>query len=193
MAKNRFFPLIGLCLLLSAQSAHAEPFTLAPTGCDFQITFPEKPYRSEKCDEVGARCYAVNNFTRVFDLHTTVNFRITCNPSPEGALERYSGETLKTVLKGMIDNNTITEYDLHFNESEKTKLASLTGTGKVGLTPMIYTAQIWVGPNSLFTMEGELIGKGSTEADDLFAGIISSIRTKEAEKDASEAEAKPEE
>ncbi len=94
---------------------------------------------------------------------------------------------MKTVLKGMVGKGIASDFDLHYSEYEKAKAASLTGVGEVGVSPMIYTAHIWVGPNSLFTLEGELIGHGDEKADNLFAQILSSIQIPEiAESDAKE-------
>jgi hypothetical protein len=178
--------LIALCILLFPAPSHAEDeegYTWSPEHCDFRVVFPEQPYETRKCSEEKPQCHKVTSFTQVYDMHTTINFRVTCNPSPEGALERYSGETLKTVLKGMIDEHTVPEYELHFMENEGAKIASLTGSGITGRTPMIYTAQIWVGSQSVFTLEGELIGKGNEKSDNLFAEIISSIEIKKQKED----------
>lgn len=198
MKKLAFIAFITACLITPSAFAKEKDeevllkgtekeagYNLDLKACDFLVTFPEKPYIAQKCKENSSTtCYKMYNFTKVFKTKTTVNFRVTCNPAPEGAMERYSGATMKTVLKGMIDNQTITKHETNFTESEYAKIATLTGEGQTGLSPMIYTSQIWIGPESLLTVEGELIGEEYGDAGELFVEILSSIKSKaeEAEK-----------
>ncbi|NCC21664.1 MAG: hypothetical protein EOM26_04280 [Alphaproteobacteria bacterium] len=178
--------LAGAALLFAAlfvpTSAHAEEknagHTWSPEVCDFAVTFPEAPYASRKCPD-GRRCYEASNFTKVFGMHSTVNFRVTCNKAEPGMFERYDGGSMKAVLRGMADANGLANSNAGFQEYDDAKVASLTGTGQVGRTPMIYAAQLWIGESSVFTIEGELIGEDAGPADALFSDVISSIRRKD--------------
>ncbi len=180
-------------VLLYALPAHAQegkqkppreptplPHTYQPENCGFAIDFPEAPYTSRKCPEEN-RCYAVTNYTQVFGMRTTVNFRVTCNPAGADMYERADRETMIAVLRGLVDKEMIEEYNIHFSESEGAKLAGLSGTGTAGRDGMIYTAQVWIGKDSVLTVEGELIGATHDPADSMFADILGSIRIAEPE------------
>lgn len=154
-----------------------EDFTFGPDFCDFDITFPEAPAVAQKC--VNDQCYEVNSYTMVYDLQTTVDVSVTCNPSTPADYKRYSEAVMKTALYGMIDNRNLKTHDIKFSQREKTKTAALTGEGITGSEEKIYTGQIWVGPNSVFTIQAELVGRAHAVADKSFGDILSSITEKE--------------
>jgi hypothetical protein len=164
-----------LCVAATNAAAQEKPYRYAPAHCDFTVTFPEEPYTTRKCAEESGRCHEVKSFTRVYSMHTTVNFRITCNASPPEMFERYNAATMDAVLRGMVDGDIVDDYETAFTVHDDVKIASLTGTGEVGRAPVIYAAQIWIGENSVFTLEGELIGQAHADSDRLFADIIASI------------------
>ena len=62
----------------------------------------------------------------------------------------------------------------------KAKVASLSGSGKTGLNENIYVAELWIGRNSVFTIEAELIGEHHESADQAFGSILQSVGLKDA-------------
>ncbi len=158
--------------------APADPKRFAPDFCDFEITFPEKPTIANKCLPDG-KCYDVNSYIMVYDLHTTVDVSVTCNPSTPANYTRYTDQVMKAALTGMIDERNLDNHDIQFRQMDKVKNASLTGTGMTGREEKIYTAQLWIGPNSVFTVQAELIGGAHEQADKAFRDILSSIKVKD--------------
>lgn len=152
-------------------------FRFAPDFCDFEITFPETPAVARKC--VENKCFEVHSYTMVYDLQTTVDVTATCNPSTPEDYDRYNEQVLKAALYGMVDNRNLTSHDIKFSQREKTRQASITGTGLTGSQEKIYTGQLWVGPNSVFTVQAELVGTAHDKADKSFGDILSSIKTKD--------------
>lgn len=152
-------------------------FRFAPDFCDFEITFPETPSIAQKC--VDGQCYEVHSYTMVYDLQTTVDITATCNPSTPENYARYNEQVLKAALFGMVDNRSLTSHDINFEQQEKVRSASITGTGITGTQEKIYTGQLWVGPNSVFTVQAELVGAAHEVGDKSFGDILSSIKTKE--------------
>lgn len=150
----------------------------APDFCDFEITFPETPVIAEKCI-AESQCYEVNSYTMVYGMQSTVDVSATCSPSTPENYKRYTDHVMKAALYGMIDSRNLTEHDIKFNQLEKTKSASITGTGITGSNEKIYTGQLWVGPNSVFTVQAELVGGAHEVADKSFADILGSIKIKE--------------
>lgn len=152
-------------------------FRFAPDFCDFEITFPETPAVAQKC--VEGTCFGVHSYTMVYDLQTTVDVTATCNPSTPEDYARYNEQVLRAALFGMIDNRNLTSHETNFDQQEKVRSASITGTGTTGTQEKIYTGQLWVGPNSVFTVQAELVGAAHEIADKSFGDILSSIKTKE--------------
>lgn len=151
----------------------------APDFCDFEITFPEAPVVQQKCIPDGG-CFEVNSYTMVYDLQTTVDVTVTCNPSTPDAYEQYNEAVMKAALAGMIENKNLTSHEVRYQtlKDEKVKNAALTGAGMTGRSEKIYSGQLWIGPNSVFTVQAELIGSAHVDADESFRDILSSIKTK---------------
>ncbi len=151
----------------------------APDFCDFEITFPEPPVVQQKCLPDGG-CFDVNSYTMVYDLQTTVDVTVTCNPSTPDAYEEYNEGVMKAALSGMIDNKNLTSHEVRYQtlKDQKVKNAALTGAGITGRSEKIYSGQLWIGPNSVFTVQAELIGSAHTDADKSFRDILASIKTK---------------
>ena len=154
-------------------------YRFAPDFCDFEVTLPETPVIMKKCIP-DSGCFDVNSYTMVYDLQTTVDISVTCNPSTPEAYERYNEAVMKAALAGMVENKSLSTHEVRFDEmkEEKVKSAALTGTGVTGRQEKIYTAQLWIGPNSVFTIQAELIGGAHEKADKSFSDILSSIKSK---------------
>jgi hypothetical protein len=155
----------------------ANPARFAPDFCDFEITFPEKPLVAQKCVP-GGDCYEVNSYTMVYDLQTTVDITVTCNPSTPAAYERYSEPVVRAALAGMVETRNLETSETRFQDFETIKSGSLTGTGRAGQQDKIYSGQLWIGPNSIFTVQAELIGEAHDKADKNFRDILQSIKSK---------------
>lgn len=165
----------------------------APDFCDFEITFPEAPYASRRCPEnAKGKCYQLTSYTMVYDLRTSVEISVTCVPSDARKFERYSEKVMRAALKGMQKRAGIEEFDISYNEEENHKHASLNGTGGTGRQSKIYSAQLWSGPNSVFTVEAKLNGPSHTQADAAYADILKTVHLKVDEKEEPEESAKEE-
>ena len=160
-----------------AEEPKEDPARFAPDFCDFEITFPEAPFASKKC--VGENeCYDVQSYTMVYNLSTTVDVTVTCNPSTPENFTRYNEKVMKAALAGMVNERNLTEHQTQFHQSDKTKNASITGTGRTGAQDKIYVGHLWIGPNSIFTVQAELVGGAHDAADKSFRDILASIKTK---------------
>lgn len=151
----------------------------APDFCDFEVTFPEPPTRAKKCIP-DQSCYDVYSYTMVYDLRTTVDISVNCTPSTPETYKRYDEKVMRTALAGLASGKNLSEKTMRFQQLEGARTASLAGTGVSGTEDKIYTAQIWAGPHSVFTVQAELIGAAHPEADKSFSKILSSIGLKKA-------------
>jgi len=150
--------------------------TYSPDFCEFSVTFPEAPYSSRRCeDDTKERCYDLVSYTQVHEMSSTVNFRIICNPIDASVYEEYSAEVMQTTLRAMTRKTVVEEFNSGFREEDGYKQAGLAGGGTVGRTPMIYIAQLWIGKQSAFSVEAELIGEAHEAADTLFSDILKTV------------------
>lgn len=151
----------------------------APENCDFQITFPESPYKSKRCPQGLGKCYDLTGYTMVYNLATTLEVNVTCVPSTPANYARYNDRVIRAALKGMVTRANIKDHEINVQESEETRQGSLLGTSKTGRHENIYNAQLWVGQNSIMTVEAKLSGDKNIEADSTFGDIIATIQVKE--------------
>lgn len=151
----------------------------APDFCDFEITFPEAPIVAQKCVP-DSGCFEVHSYTMVYDLQTTVDVSVTCNPSTPDAYKQYSEGVMKAALAGMVEDKGLTSHEVRYQtlKDEQVKNAAITGAGMTGRSEKIYSGQLWIGPNSVFSVQAELIGSAHTDADKSFGDIMASIKTK---------------
>ena len=149
-----------------------------PDFCDFELTFPEAPMQTQRCMPSGD-CYSLYSYTMVYDLQTTVDISVNCTPSTPANFKRYTQGVMKAALAGMVEERNLTSYDITYKEDGKYKNAALSGTGKTGAQDKIYTGQLWVGQNSVLTVQAELIGAEHKDADESFGKILQSLKFKE--------------
>lgn len=154
------------------------PGRYAPDFCDFEITFPESPMKAMKCLPDGDQCYELYTYTMVYDLQTTVDVSVTCNPSTPANYSRYNEPVMKAALAGMISQRNLDAHSVQFIQEKNYRSGSLTGTGTTGRQDKIYSAQMWIGQNSIFTVQAELIGSSHETADKVFSNILKSIQVK---------------
>lgn len=173
----------------AAQAQQTEPaagkegpspaFRYAPDFCDFEISFPEAPFKTKRCPQGPGSCYELTSYTMVYDLRTTVDISVTCNPSTQESFEHYTEQVMRAALEGMVTRKSIEEYKIGFIDEGTVRQATLTGTGTIGRQSKIYTAQLWSGPHSLLTVQAELVGSAHEQADKVFGDILRSIHGKE--------------
>lgn len=150
--------------------------TYSPDYCEFSVTFPDEPYKTRRCeDDEKTRCYEQTSYTQVYESGSTVNFRIICNPTDETLYNAYSAKIMEETVRAMTKDSVIKEYNSDFREEDGYKQAGLAGQGKVGRMPMIYIAQLWIGKQSVFSVEAELIGEANQAADKLYTDILKTI------------------
>lgn len=156
-----------------------------PDYCDFQIGFPEDPVVEQKCDggENRDECYEQVSYTQTFGLDATVNFRAVCNQIGQEIKDRYDQEIMIATLEEMTKDSVVEKFNTTYHEDEEKRfrLAGLVGEGKVGLIPSIFVAQMWLGENSAFSVEAEIVGDAFLEPDALFRDIMRSIQYKGAD------------
>ncbi|MCB9991655.1 MAG: hypothetical protein H6867_09875 [Rhodospirillales bacterium] len=167
-----------LLLMVLSLPAMAEGFVYSPEGCEFQITFPSEPQVTRRChDKVADKCALMTSYTEVISLDATLNFYVSCRSSEKNYREDFSPDLMRTSLLARPDVDRLEVYDINFQESDQAVMGSLLGAGPSpnGNDPMIYVAQLWVGDASVFSLEAELIGPQSEEADQHFANILRSL------------------
>lgn len=186
---RRFLLLSVLVTMIGTMAtAYAdEPSTYQPDFCEFSVTFPSEPYKSRRCDEDnGNKCYDQISYTQVFGLDSTVNFRVICNPVNDDIKNNYSGDVMKATLRAMTDRSVVKTYNTSYREEDEYKQAGLVGEGQVGRTSTLYIAQLWIGDRSALSVEAELIGEPSDDADTLFSETMRSVHYVKSEENTNE-------
>jgi hypothetical protein len=170
-----------MTLIFFTNPAHAEPTPYSPDYCDFSITFPEAPYIEEKCDGGFDKneCYKRISYTKVYDLDATIKIGVICNPVDEKLKNSYNQDVMVATLEEITKSRVVEKFESSFTEEEKYKIAGLVGEGKMGVTPTIFIAQLWIGEKSIFSIEAELTGDPHKNADALFRDILKSVQFKE--------------
>ncbi len=164
---------------MTAGQTFAQNYEYGPDFCEFRVAFPEEPAPTKRCDNNGGRCYDLVSYTKVFDLSSTVNFRVICNPADKETIDFYTEDVMKRTLQAMTKRSLVDTFDTNYREEEDYKQAGLVGEGKISQgASSVYLAQLWVGKHSIFSIEGELIGEQHKDADKLFRDILVSVRAK---------------
>ena len=153
-------------------------FTYSPESCDFEVVLPSEPYSSRRCDELGKNCYNITSFTQVYDMKTTVDINLSCNPSTPKQFQSYNEAVMRTAMKGMIGRNNLNDTQIGYQDQGDVRIANLSGTGTAGRQSQIYIAQLWSSEGSIMTLEANLIGEAHPNADKAFSEILRSIEHK---------------
>lgn len=161
-----------ILLLTIASPALAEPFTYAPEYCEFQITFPEKPFIEKKCGKSVTDCAEVATYTKAIGTTSSTNFRVTCNPLTPSEIEKYTTTIIEETLKQLVTSNNLIPYDSQSSEKDGYKNSSTISLSMRDEKPVIYNAQIWLGKKSMFTLEGEMVGEENDDIQATFAEIL---------------------
>lgn len=162
-----------------ATPALAAPFTYEPETCEFKISYPEKPYIEQKCTTGDKKiCSEVVTYTKVISADTSVNVRVTCNQHDAKELENYSPDIMKETIKHMASQAKMSVRDVNSGEVAGYKSASAVNLGERGGRDIFYTAQVWIGKTSIFTLEADMTGPQDHDADKLFTDILKSMQPK---------------
>lgn len=159
-------------------------FQYSPDYCEFEASFPEEPYIKTQCDggESGTECYELVSYTQTFALDATVTLRVVCNQIGEDIKDKYNEAVMVKTLEAMTKKNIVQQFSTSYTEDEngQYRLAGLVGEGKVGMTPSIFIAQMWLGKQSAMTIEAELVGEQFNESDALFRDLLRGVQYKSA-------------
>lgn len=157
-------------------AADLSGFTLKD-DCDFSVIFPSEPFSTRRCGEAqgGEGCYSVTSYTQVYDMATTVNVSVSCNDITAEEFANYGEPVMRAAMRGMASRNDLDDADVSFQEKDGIRIANLSATGRTGRQDQIYVAQLWISPQSVFTVEAQLIGGTHPQADKIFGDILRSI------------------
>lgn len=169
----------ALPLLLLSFPALAEPFTYAPPHCDFTITFPEKPFIEEKCTSDKTKtCEEVLTYTQMAGP-ASLNFRVTCLKEDPKILATYKTTNLTSTLDDMVKDTGLTSYGADAAEMENgIKTAVNLAGGIRNDREVVYTGQVWLGKNSIFSLEGEMSGPEDKKINEVYTQILKSVMPK---------------
>ncbi|PZP57176.1 MAG: hypothetical protein DI586_01345 [Micavibrio aeruginosavorus] len=174
-----FFREIPACagmtlILLLANPAQAAPFTYTSPNCDFTAAFPEKPFIEKKC--VADKCEEIATFVHTIDS-SAVNFRLSCHKVDPKDISLLTPDDLKKRLSALIKEAGLMPYAADaaiIKDGIKTSIAM--ATGRRGEQDVIYTGQMWVGKNSILTMEGEMTGPENQKINDMYGDILKDVQ-----------------
>lgn len=152
--------------------ALAAPFTYGPDNCEFQITFPEKPFIEKKCGQNVADCAEVVTFTKAVGAASSTHFRVTCNPLEPKDIEKYTPEIIAETLNQLVKSNNLIPYTSQSADENGYKSATTVSLAERDGKTVIYNGQIWIGKKSMFTIEAEMLGPKSDEVEKTFVDIM---------------------
>lgn len=178
--RNRLLTILSnaaLALLTLSTPAHAEgEYVYSPNYCDFAATFPEEPRVSKMCEEKDpTACYDLVSYTKVFDMVSTVQIDIICNPSTEKLYNGLTKEKMIETVKNMTKDTVLHTNDTNARDGDGYREAGLVGLSRMGMDDSIYIAQLWSAKGSLMSVKAQLIGQQLDASDQLFAKILRTI------------------
>lgn len=151
--------------------ALAAPYTYGSEDCEFQITFPEKPFIEKKCAQNITDCAEVATYTKAIGTEGSTNFRVSCNPISAADVQKFTPEIIQETLHQLVKASNLEPYNSSTAENDGYKSASTIALTTKDDKPMIYNGQIWIGKKSMFTIEAEIVGQND-EIDKTFAQIM---------------------
>src|SRR5687768_13547059 len=127
---SRFLKIASLLMVLPLLQAQSAEYVYAPEGCDFEMTFPEEPITSRRCNpdpDEPNRCYEIRTFNRVFAMDSAIKVTARCTQAEDNMLERYSGPVMEFTLKSMATENGITDIETGYADHSDSREATLLG------------------------------------------------------------------
>ncbi|OFW87347.1 MAG: hypothetical protein A3B66_08255 [Alphaproteobacteria bacterium RIFCSPHIGHO2_02_FULL_46_13] len=162
-----------------ASPAFAAPYTYGPENCEFQVTFPEKPFIEKKCGQTANDCTEVATYTKAVGADSSTNFRVSCNPLAASEIQKYTPAIIEETLKQLVKSNNLTPYNSQSSDADGYKSASSIALSERDGKPLIYNGQIWIGKKSMFTVEAEMVGSTNSEVEKTFVGIMKNMYPKD--------------
>lgn len=164
--------LLFCSVLALSPAAWAVPYTYGPDDCEFQITFPEKPFIEKKCGQNANSCTEVATFTKAVGAEASTNFRVTCNPLAATEIEKYTPAIIEETLNQLVKSNNLVPYNSQSSDKDGYKSASSISLSQRDGKALIYNGQIWIGKKSMFTIEAEMVGPTNDIVEQTFVSIM---------------------
>jgi hypothetical protein len=169
---------------MADEMAAADGKTLAvveygPDDCDFRINLPGTPDTMQRCEnDDPEKCHLLTTYTHVFELAATVTFTVSCNTADKNAYDHYSGDVMRAAL-ARLSKDRLEKFETAYQHYDVAKESSVLGAIKTGGSEGIYVAQLWISHNSIFTVEGEMLGADRDDATKMFIDVLRTIRHKD--------------
>ncbi len=152
----------------------------APTHCDFDLVFPTSATTTKRCVQTvksGAeKCFNLRSYSRIFDNNSALDIKVTCVPSSMQKFDRYNEPVMRTILKAMGTKANVDNQTINVKNDTDYRQGVLQGAKRSADSERIYEAQLWIGQNSVLTVEGTMSGTQNDQADQTFESIMSSIK-----------------
>jgi hypothetical protein len=152
-------------------------FSYSPEHCDFIANFPEKPLVTYQCedDNDNSTCFNLVSYTKVIGLSSTVKVELICNPATQEMYEYFEVDIMEASVRAMTKDKVIKEFNIDSRDGKGFRQTGIVAQGRQGLHDTLYIAQLWIAENSILSVEAELMGEQTAEADFLFANILRNI------------------
>lgn len=152
-------------------------FGYSPEYCDFFAGFPEQPLAVNHCENENDpnTCFDLVTYTKVFGLSSTVKIQVICNPATQEMYNHFTEDTMEATVRSMTSDKVIKEFNIDSREGDGYRQTGIVAQGRQGLHDTLYIAQLWIAKNSIMSVEAELMGEQTPEADELFANILRNI------------------
>ena len=152
----------------------------APPHCNFDMIFPTSAATTQRCIKTvnsgTEKCFNLRSFRRIYNNNSTLDVSVTCVPSSTTKFQRYNEPVMRTILKGMGAKANIDNQAVNIKNDNDYRQGVLQGSRRLNDSEKIYEAQLWIGQNSVLTVEGTMTGEQTPEADRTFKSIMSSIK-----------------
>ncbi|MGN7438898.1 MAG: hypothetical protein ACTHOO_09680 [Alcanivorax sp.] len=152
-------------------------FSYSPEYCDFTAAFPEQPMETHHCEtpDDPSTCFNLLTYTHTFGLSSSVRIELVCNPVTPEMYDHFTAENMQATVRAMTKDSVVEELNVTNRDTDHFRQTTLVASGRQGLDETIYIAQLWIAQNSIMSVEAEMMGEQTTEADHLFANILRNI------------------
>jgi hypothetical protein len=171
--------LISLSSTAFAEAVKTPEFKYAPSSCDFEIIFPEKFYKAEKCTSKNISktdCYDVISYAKNIK-DSSVDVRLTCESKTKEEIEILKQSDLKISAFELAKSTGLRSYGEDMGKMPDGTVTAVTiALGMRGKKEAIYTGQYWVGDKSLLTLEAEMTGPANDQIETIYSEILGSVK-----------------
>ncbi len=185
MTRQKIFgAVLSLSILLitsvQAQEPLKPPFIYSPPSCDFEIKFPEKFFKHQKC--VDGACSEIVSYAKTIK-DSTGDVRLTCDAKTADDITKIKNTDLKASAKELADNAGLRSYGEDTATLPDGTLSAVTiALGNRGDKETIYTGQYWIGKKSLLTLEAEMRGPSNKDIEKIYTDILESVQVRPSNK-----------